>query len=99
MNIIIFLILGALIGWAANAIHPSPNRRGIFGDLLLGVAGMFIGSKVAGLLNITVSGLIPQIIAGIIGALIFLVIWGFIKSRLFKDNRVPSQESNDNTEV
>lgn len=41
MNIILWIVLGALAGWIAGMIMKSDN--GILGDIILGVVGAFVG--------------------------------------------------------
>ena len=41
MGLILWIILGALAGWAASMIMGS--GRGIFGDIILGIIGALVG--------------------------------------------------------
>jgi uncharacterized membrane protein YeaQ/YmgE (transglycosylase-associated protein family) len=45
MGIIAFIILGALVGWAASKL--TGRDHGLFMNLLIGIAGSFIGSFVS----------------------------------------------------
>jgi uncharacterized membrane protein YeaQ/YmgE (transglycosylase-associated protein family) len=90
MDWLVLIIAGIVVGLIANVIHPSRNTWGLFGDLFLGIVGIFFGEWVAGLLGIAVNSLLASVIAGVIGALLLLVIWGFIKSALFKNKTTTS---------
>lgn len=43
MNIILWVIFGALVGWTASMITDRNNRQGIVGDVVLGVIGAVVG--------------------------------------------------------
>jgi len=45
MGILVFIILGALIGWAASTV--TGREHGIFMNLLIGIAGSFVGGYVS----------------------------------------------------
>ncbi len=73
LNIIIWIIIGAVAGWLAGIIMKS--RSGLIGNIIVGIIGAFIGGFVLDLLNINgdVSGLnIPSLVTALIGAVIFL---------------------------
>lgn len=46
MGIILWLIFGALCGWIATLITHTADRHGALGNILIGVAGAFIGGLV-----------------------------------------------------
>lgn len=64
-NLIVYLAIGALIGWAASRIMKSGG--GLIRNIIVGVAGSALGGWVAGLLGIgrgsvlTVSGMLISI--------------------------------------
>ncbi len=41
MNIILWIVLGAIAGWLANLLMAS--ERGIIEDIVLGIVGSFVG--------------------------------------------------------
>ncbi len=43
LNFIIWVIVGALIGWAASIIMHTNGRQGLIGDILVGIVGAFVG--------------------------------------------------------
>ena len=43
INFVIWIIVGALIGWAASIIMRTDNRQGFLSDILVGILGAFVG--------------------------------------------------------
>ncbi len=77
MNIITLLIVGLVAGFLADKLVK--NSFGLIGDLLVGVAGSFIGTWIFGQFNIGGGGLIEQIVYALVGAVLLLIVL-----RLFK---------------
>lgn len=81
MGIIGWIVLGLLAGAIAKAIMPGNQGGGWLATLVLGVVGAllggFIGSAIFGIGLDTFWSLQTWIVA-ILGALLVLVIWGFV---------------------
>lgn len=76
-----FIILGLIAGAIAKLILPGKQGGGWIATLLLGVVGALIGGWLAGLLfNIDYDDFwsIQSWLIAIVGALVVLLIWGFI---------------------
>ncbi len=43
MNIIIWLIVGGIIGWLASIIMKRDGQQGIFLNIIVGIVGSFLG--------------------------------------------------------
>jgi uncharacterized membrane protein YeaQ/YmgE (transglycosylase-associated protein family) len=43
INFILWIIVGALIGWAASIIMHTNSRQGLIADILVGIVGAFVG--------------------------------------------------------
>jgi uncharacterized membrane protein YeaQ/YmgE (transglycosylase-associated protein family) len=43
MNIIIWLIVGGLIGWVASVLMGTDGRQGIILNVVVGIVGAFLG--------------------------------------------------------
>jgi uncharacterized membrane protein YeaQ/YmgE (transglycosylase-associated protein family) len=43
MNIIIWLLVGGLLGWAASVFMGTNNRQGILLNVVVGIVGAFLG--------------------------------------------------------
>jgi uncharacterized membrane protein YeaQ/YmgE (transglycosylase-associated protein family) len=73
------LVIGALAGWIAEKVTQSDH--GIFTNILVGIAGSFVGGMLAGVLNIPVFGFIRTLVAATIGAILILFIWHRVPHR------------------
>jgi uncharacterized membrane protein YeaQ/YmgE (transglycosylase-associated protein family) len=72
-HLLLFLAIGILAGFLAGKIMKG-SGFGLVGDLVVGVAGAFVGVWFLGLLGISSGGLIGLLIAAVIGALLLLYI-------------------------
>jgi uncharacterized membrane protein YeaQ/YmgE (transglycosylase-associated protein family) len=73
-SLLIILVVGLIAGWLAGQIVQGTGF-GIVGDLLIGIAGAFIGSWLLPQLGLHLgSGIISAIINATIGALLLLLI-------------------------
>lgn len=74
MNLIIFLIIGGLAGWAAGKMM-SGHGYGVLMDVILGIVGGFIGGwLLANVLHLGDGGLLMEFIASFVGAVILVAI-------------------------
>lgn len=78
IHLLYSLGIGLVAGWAAGKIMGG-GGYGTIMDIILGVAGGFIGSFVLGLFNMSAESLIPRIITAIVGAVILVGITRLIK--------------------
>jgi uncharacterized membrane protein YeaQ/YmgE (transglycosylase-associated protein family) len=46
INFIIWLIVGALIGWVASLIMKTNKRQGVIADIVVGIVGAFVGGLI-----------------------------------------------------
>ncbi len=67
------IFIGLLAGWIAERITSSSH--GILTNMLVGVAGSFLGSRLAELLDIPIFGFVRTLVAAIAGAVIVIVVW------------------------
>ena len=68
------LIIGFLAGWIAE--RAMNRSHGLFTNILVGIAGSFVGGTLAGLLNIQYFGFMSNLIVAVVGALLILWIFG-----------------------
>ncbi|MFN3755984.1 MAG: GlsB/YeaQ/YmgE family stress response membrane protein [Flavobacterium sp.] len=78
MNIIIFLLIGAVSGWLAGQIWKG-SGFGLIGNIIVGVIGGFIGGWLAGHFGIGGGGLLWLIIVSVVGAWVLLFLLSLIK--------------------
>jgi uncharacterized membrane protein YeaQ/YmgE (transglycosylase-associated protein family) len=67
------LIIGILAGYIAEKVTASDH--GLLTNLLVGIAGSFVGGELASLLNIQFHGWLGNLIVAAIGAILILWIW------------------------
>lgn len=73
------LLIGFLAGYVAER---TMNRdHGVLTNILVGIAGSFVGGTLAGLLNIAFYGFLGNLVVAIAGAIIVLWIWGKAQGR------------------
>jgi uncharacterized membrane protein YeaQ/YmgE (transglycosylase-associated protein family) len=77
MALVIIAIVGLLIGAGAKLLMPGQDPGGWFVTILLGIAGSWIGGFVLGLIGI--GGLVPALIASVLGAMLLLAIYRLAK--------------------
>jgi uncharacterized membrane protein YeaQ/YmgE (transglycosylase-associated protein family) len=73
------LVIGALAGWIAEKVTSSDH--GIFTNILVGIAGSFVGGILASVLNIPVFGFFRTLVAATIGAIVLLFVWRSVQQR------------------
>lgn len=77
INILIWLIVGAIAGWLASLVMKTNRQQGLLQDIIIGIIGAFLGGFILNALGIGggVSGLnIASILTAFIGAVILLAI-------------------------
>jgi uncharacterized membrane protein YeaQ/YmgE (transglycosylase-associated protein family) len=82
--IIGIIVVGLLAGYIARAVVPGPDPMGVWGTLLLGIVGSFIGGFLGWLLfgkdasdgALQASGIIGSIIGAIVALLVYRVASG-----------------------
>jgi uncharacterized membrane protein YeaQ/YmgE (transglycosylase-associated protein family) len=71
------LVIGFLAGWIAER---TMNRdHGILTNILVGIAGSFVGGTLASLLGIAFYGFLGNLVVAIVGAI--LILWLFGRAR------------------
>jgi len=85
IDFIIWIIAGALIGWAASIIMRTNERQGLIGDIIVGIVGAFAGGYfLSPLFHVDTINQgdfsIPALLVSLGGAIILLVI-----SKLFRN--------------
>lgn len=73
------LLIGAIAGWIAERVTQS--NHGIFTNILVGVAGAFVGAKLAEIAEVPVFGFVRTLIAASVGAIIILFAWRVLLKR------------------
>ncbi|HZH43175.1 MAG TPA: GlsB/YeaQ/YmgE family stress response membrane protein [Lysobacter sp.] len=87
MNIIIWLIVGGIVGWLASLVMRTDAQQGILLNVVVGIVGAFIGGWLIGPLlgagSINEGFSIMSFVVSLLGAIILLAI-----VNLFRRGRV-----------
>jgi uncharacterized membrane protein YeaQ/YmgE (transglycosylase-associated protein family) len=67
------LVIGGLAGWIAGMVTGA--RHWLLTNVLVGVAGSWIGSQLADLLGIVVRGSLGHFIAALVGSILIITVW------------------------
>jgi uncharacterized membrane protein YeaQ/YmgE (transglycosylase-associated protein family) len=79
MVLLYILLVGLIAGWATGKIMKG-SGYGVIVDILLGIVGAFVGSRVLGFLGLyTSGGLVPSILVAIVGAVIVVALVRLLK--------------------
>jgi uncharacterized membrane protein YeaQ/YmgE (transglycosylase-associated protein family) len=84
MNIIIWLIVGGLIGWVASMVMRTDARQGIILNVVVGIVGAVFGgwflSPLVGVSTINQSNFsLPSLVVSFLGAVVLLGIVNLVR--------------------
>jgi len=77
-NLLIFLLVGIVAGWLAGKIMRGAGF-GLFGDMVVGVLGAFVGGWLFSRLGVVTAGIPGLLITALIGAMVLLFLLRLIK--------------------
>jgi uncharacterized membrane protein YeaQ/YmgE (transglycosylase-associated protein family) len=85
IDFILWIIVGALLGWLASIIMKTNSRQGLIADIIVGIVGAFVGGYfLSPLFNISTINegdySLPALLVSLGGAIILLAI-----SKLFRN--------------
>lgn len=80
MNLIIWIIVGAIAGFLAGKVITG-HGLGLIWDIVVGILGAFLGGWLAGLAGIAVTNLLVEIVVAFVGAAILLLLFRLVTSR------------------
>jgi len=75
---IMTIILGAIAGWIAEKVMRF--NTGLVMNIVLGVAGALLGNFILSLLNVSLGGVIGQLIVAIAGACVLIFAYRALKT-------------------
>jgi len=87
MNIIIWLVVGGLIGWVASLVMRTDARQGIFLNVVVGIVGAVLGgwflSPLVGVSTINQANFsLPSLVVSLVGAVALLAVVKLIRRGL-----------------
>jgi len=77
INILVWIIIGAIAGWLASIVMKTNASQGLLTDIIVGIVGGLIGGFVLGLIGVggEVTGLnLTSLLVAFIGAVILLAL-------------------------
>ena len=83
MDILAWIILGALAGWIASIIMGANKKMGAIANIVVGIVGAFLGGAIMNQLGyVGVTGFdIWSLLVSIVGAVVLIFIVGLIRGR------------------
>jgi uncharacterized membrane protein YeaQ/YmgE (transglycosylase-associated protein family) len=85
MNLIIYLIAGAVVGYVASRIMRTNSQQGLLLDILVGVFGAFLAgyiiSPLLGVGTINQAITIPTLLVTLLGSVALLAIYKAVAGR------------------
>lgn len=80
MGIILWLVVGGVIGWIASMIMRTDGQQGIFLNIIVGIVGAFIGGLIFSGGSINNAGLsLYSFLVSLLGAVILLGIVNLVR--------------------
>ena len=83
MDIIIWIVVGALAGWIASMIMKTDASMGAFANIVVGIVGAFLGGWLLGVLGVAPPAAgqlnVPSILTAILGAVVLLGILKMVR--------------------
>lgn len=85
MNLIIYLIAGAIVGYVASRIMRTNSQQGLLEDIIVGVVGAFLAgyflSPLFGVGTINDAITLPTLLVTLLGSIVLLAIYKAIRRR------------------
>ncbi|GAA0736547.1 GlsB/YeaQ/YmgE family stress response membrane protein [Sphingomonas japonica] len=78
MGLIIWLIVGGVVGWLASIIMRTDAQQGIILNIVVGIVGAFIASLIFGQ-NINDGITVMSFLTSLVGAVILLAIVNLVR--------------------
>ncbi|MDN4591885.1 GlsB/YeaQ/YmgE family stress response membrane protein [Xenophilus aerolatus] len=81
MSIIWTILIGFVVGLIARAIKPGNDSAGFIVTTVIGIVGSLVATYLGQAMGWYAAGQAAGFIASVVGAIVLLFIWGFIKSK------------------
>ena len=81
INILTWIVFGALAGWIASVIMKRDRQMGAFANIVVGIAGAFIGGFIMNMFGASgVTGFnLSSLLVAILGAVVLLFLVGLFR--------------------
>lgn len=86
MNLILWLVIGGVLGWLASIVMKTDQQQGILLNVVVGIVGAFLGGLLlaplfgTGTINVGDFS-IGSLVVSFLGAIILLAIVNFVRKR------------------
>lgn len=86
MNLLIWLAIGALIGWVGSLVLKSDPDHGVFMNVVVGIVGALVGGWLVGPLVGTATAQgdgfsVVGVLVSLLGAVLLLALFDFARRR------------------
>lgn len=83
MNIILWIIFGALAGWTASVVMKTDSNQGTLSDIIMGVIGAMVGGFIMNLIGQSgVTGFnLYSLAVAVIGAVVIIYVGRMLRSK------------------
>jgi len=80
MNLILWLVIGGVIGWLASIVMRTNGQQGLFLNIVVGIVGAFIGGLIfsGGSIN-SYNFSLPALLVSFVGSVILLAIVNLVR--------------------
>jgi len=79
MGIIVWLIVGGVVGWLASLIMRTDAQQGVILNIVVGIVGAFIAGLIFGGFTINQAITIESVLISLVGAIILLAIVNLVR--------------------
>jgi uncharacterized membrane protein YeaQ/YmgE (transglycosylase-associated protein family) len=80
MGLIIWLVIGGIVGWLASIIMRTNAQQGLFLNIIVGIVGAVIGGLILGRGNINNAGInVSTFLVSLLGAIVLLAIVNLVR--------------------
>jgi len=80
MGLIVWLIVGGVVGWLASIIMRTNGQQGILLNIVVGIVGAFLGGLIMGRGTINNGGLtVTTFLVSLLGAVVLLAIVNLVR--------------------
>jgi uncharacterized membrane protein YeaQ/YmgE (transglycosylase-associated protein family) len=80
INLLIWLVVGGIIGWLASIIMRTDAQQGIFLNIIVGIVGAFLGGLIISGGSINNAPLnVTSFIVSLLGAVVLLAIVNLVR--------------------
>jgi uncharacterized membrane protein YeaQ/YmgE (transglycosylase-associated protein family) len=77
-GLIIKLVVGGLIGWAASILMKTNAQMGLLANVVVGILGALGGHFLAGVIGIGAASIVGQLLIALGGAVLLIIVLRFL---------------------